>query len=147
MWKKLLLAAGIYFCLLQIAMAQNAVIEGIVKDAQTHEPLISVNVVVSEFLGTVTDSDGRFQISVPAGEYTLSFHYLGYTTSTIRVKVSAGETTFLPVNLSQGAIEGEIVVVTAGKFEQDLGELTVSMEVIRPNIIENKNTTYSKPSR
>jgi outer membrane cobalamin receptor len=30
--------------------------------------------------------------------------------------------------------------VSAGRFEQDLGELTVSMEIIKPNIIENRNT-------
>ena len=32
-------------------------------------------------------------------------------------------------------------MISAGKFEQRLEEITVSMEVIKPNLIENKNTT------
>jgi iron complex outermembrane receptor protein len=139
MWKKTLFA-GIYFCSLQFGLAQNATIEGIVRDDRTQDPLVSVNVVISEFLGTVSDLDGKFRVSVPAGEYNIAFHYLGYETYTVKVTVSANETTSLPVNLTQAIIAGKIVVVTAGKFEQDLGELTVSMEVIKPNIIENKST-------
>jgi len=33
------------------------------------------------------------------------------------------------------------VVISAGKFEQKIEEITVSMEVISPSLIENKNTT------
>ena len=33
------------------------------------------------------------------------------------------------------------VVISAGKFEQKIEEITVSMEVIKPSLIENKNTT------
>ena len=32
-------------------------------------------------------------------------------------------------------------VVISGKFEQKIEEITVSMEVIKPSLIENKNTT------
>ena len=35
----------------------------------------------------------------------------------------------------------ETVVVSSGKFEQKLNEMTVSMEVIKPQLITNKNTT------
>ncbi|MFM1932647.1 MAG: hypothetical protein RL226_1950, partial [Bacteroidota bacterium] len=51
------------------------------------------------------------------------------------------ETTQLNVAMEEATLNIDIVVVSAGKFEQDLGELTVSMEVLKPNIIENKNTT------
>ena len=33
------------------------------------------------------------------------------------------------------------IVVSAGRFEQKIEEITVSMEVIKPSLIENKNTT------
>jgi outer membrane cobalamin receptor len=33
------------------------------------------------------------------------------------------------------------VVISAGKFEQDLGEVTVSMDVIKPRLLEEKNAT------
>ena len=35
----------------------------------------------------------------------------------------------------------DVVVISAGKFEQRIEETTVSMEVIKPQMIENKNTT------
>ena len=35
----------------------------------------------------------------------------------------------------------EEVVVSAGKYEQKLSEVTISMEVIKPSLIENKNST------
>ena len=33
------------------------------------------------------------------------------------------------------------IVISAGKFEQKLEEVTVSMDVIKPSLIENKNST------
>ena len=35
----------------------------------------------------------------------------------------------------------DVVEISAGKFEQRIEETTVSMEVIKPQMIENKNTT------
>ena len=43
--------------------------------------------------------------------------------------------------MSEDAKLIETVVVSAGKFEQRIEETTVSIEVIKPNLISNKNTT------
>jgi outer membrane cobalamin receptor len=43
--------------------------------------------------------------------------------------------------LQQASQTLETVVVSSGKFEQKLEELTVSMEVLKPGLIANKNTT------
>ena len=45
------------------------------------------------------------------------------------------------VTLETSARALDMVVVSAGKFEQKLGDVTVSMEVIGPQLVENKNTT------
>ena len=47
----------------------------------------------------------------------------------------------LNVEMHDAAMELGTVVVSAGKFEQKIEETTVSMEVIKPSLIENKNTT------
>ena len=43
--------------------------------------------------------------------------------------------------LANIAEELGVVVVSAGRFEQKIEEITVSMEVVKPALIENKNTT------
>lgn len=57
---------------------QNSV-SGVVKD-ENGEPLIGVNVIVKEIptIGTITDFDGNFILSVPSGGKTLQFSYIGF---------------------------------------------------------------------
>ena len=63
------------------AMAQNRV-TGTVTDAATGETLIGVSVYVENTqIGSVTDIDGRYEISVPDGK-NLVFDYIGYKTVT-----------------------------------------------------------------
>jgi len=131
----------IYFLSMQVCLAEGATITGNIRDAETREPLISVDIVINQYSGTTSDSDGSFTIVVKPGRHVVAFHYLGYETHRDTVEVADNQTVNLEVFLRQTAIQSDIVVVTAGKFEQNIGEITVSMEVLKPNIIENKNTT------
>ncbi|MDR0938574.1 MAG: TonB-dependent receptor [Mediterranea sp.] len=67
-----------------MAVAQNPVnVRGTVTDAETGDPLIGVAVAhVSSGQGVVTDVDGNFAITVPAGS-NLQFSYVGYKAQTI----------------------------------------------------------------
>lgn len=141
MSRELMLFIVIYFLSLQLCLAQNATITGKVIDAKTKEALPSVNIVLNENNeGTYSELDGSFKLNLPPGRYTLSFYYIGYETHTEAIEAAEGKTVSLKINMNQTSIQSEIVVVTASKFEQNIGELTVSMEVIKPNIIENKST-------
>ena len=61
-----------------ILNAQNITIKGNVKSATDGEPLIGVNVSVKgKAVGTVTDLDGNYQLSVQKNE-TLIFSFIGY---------------------------------------------------------------------
>ncbi len=63
------------------AMAQqNGTIRGVVKDKQSGEPLIGVNISVKgTYLGASTDTDGFFLIpDVESGEYEIEISYIGY---------------------------------------------------------------------
>lgn len=63
-------------------------VTGIVTDADTGEELIGVSVTQKgTTIGTVTDLDGKYSISVPEGS-TLDFTYLGYVSQEIGVKSS-----------------------------------------------------------
>ena len=71
----------------------------------------------------------------------LLVHRHGATKKT--VTLAQGETLeWNPVMAS--AAEALLVVVSAGRFEQDASEVTVSLEVLQPALVENKATTSLK---
>lgn len=65
-------------------------IRGTILDAETNEPLIGVNIVVGgTSIGTATNSDGTFSLTVPDDASTLVLTYLGY----VRTEVELNEST------------------------------------------------------
>jgi outer membrane receptor protein involved in Fe transport len=121
--------------------AQNGVVKGRVIDSKTKEAIIGANILAENNTGVATDINGDYTFNLLVGEHTLRFSFIGYTTKEISVTVSANQSLTLDVALENATLDLDFVVISAGKFEQDLGEVTVSMEVLKPNIIENKNTT------
>ncbi|MFM2285074.1 MAG: hypothetical protein RLZZ543_571 [Bacteroidota bacterium] len=125
------------------AQTEQALVSGQVKDAANGEPVIAAYIVVkgNEGKGTVADAEGKYSLSLPAGKIILLFRQVGYATKEVQLDLSPNEKKVLNMSLIQEARELKTFVTTAGKYEQNIEELTVSMEVLRPNIIENKNTT------
>ncbi len=122
---------------LSILTSYSQNISGTITDGDTKEPLIGVNVILSNTNGTTTNINGEFNLIVKGEENTITFKYIGYETI---VKEISGRTEF---NIQMNSASQQIgtVVISAGKFEQKIEEITVSMEVISPSLIENKNTT------
>tara|TARA_B100000902_G_scaffold365033_1_gene385550 strand:- start:7281 stop:9671 length:2391 start_codon:yes stop_codon:yes gene_type:complete len=117
-------------------------ITGTITDKNTKEPLIGVNVIISNNNGTTTDINGNFSLNIDKteginNEDNISFKYIGY--KTITKKIGAQSEFIIKMDPSTQQIS--TVVVSASKFEQKIEEITVSMEVIKPSLIENKNTT------
>ncbi|MGM0739142.1 MAG: carboxypeptidase-like regulatory domain-containing protein, partial [Bacteroidota bacterium] len=86
-WKHVF-CIGLAMLLFSASSAVNAQhqVSGTVTDAETDEPLIGVNIVVEgTTIGTTTDSDGAWSLSVPDDEVTLQFSYLGYDTEEVPV--------------------------------------------------------------
>lgn len=137
--KRFILVASILVA--SMAQAQQGTLIGVVTDAETNESIPGVNVVLSESKGVSTDIDGKYSIQLAPGNYEVKISYIGYETVIRQTTITADQTTELNIALISKSLDLDIVVVSAGKFEQDLGEITVSMEVLKPNIIENKITT------
>jgi outer membrane receptor protein involved in Fe transport len=133
----------IFSCFMSTIFAQNATVKGKVTDKITQESLIGANITYAEGKGTITDIDGNYSLSVPAGAQTILFRYVGYEDAKKTVNLTEGQVLVLDIQLSEGK-ELETVVVSAGKFEQKLEDLTVSMSVIKPGLLENKNVTNAE---
>lgn len=87
-------------------------VKGTVSDG-TGEPLIGASVVVkgNTSLGTVTDFDGNFKLSVPSESTVLVISYVGMTTREIRV----GKERTFKVTLQDDTQLEEVIVVGFGQ--------------------------------
>jgi outer membrane receptor protein involved in Fe transport len=102
-------------------LAQNrSRIGGNIRDAETGEPLIGVNVMIEgTVLGAATDPDGNYIIiNVPVGTHRVKATMIGYESKILTdVMVSADRITHLDFSLRHTVIQGEEVIVTAQRDE------------------------------
>ena len=132
---------GLLLCLpLFFLAAQEATVFGTVTDGETAEPMIGVTLFVAGTTsGTTTDIDGKYRLSVPAGRQRIVFSYIGYEPYTETVNLTAGAERQLDLSLAVTTSILETATVTSGRYEKPLGEVTVSLEVIKPGLIESSN--------
>jgi len=116
-------------------------IQGTIIDENTNEALIGVNIILENGQGTSTDIFGKYTLKTQSGAQKIIFKYIGYEEITEEINLSNGEVTIIDLSLKNASKQLGTVVVSAGRFEQKIEEITVSMEVIKPSLIENKNTT------
>jgi outer membrane cobalamin receptor len=127
--------------LMSISTAQNAILKGTVKDSKTKETLVGVNVLYAKNQGIVTDVNGTYQLALQEGEYTIRYRLIGYAEVEQNIKLLANQTRELHIFLETEARVLDAVVVSAGRFEQKISDVTVSMEIIQPALIESNNIT------
>ena len=109
-----------------LTFAQSKV-TGVVKDS-SGEPIIGASVTVkgAQGLGTVTDIDGNFTLSVPSGKKQLLVTYIGFTPQTVE---TSGKNTFTIVLKEDNQTLNEVVVVGYGTMKKsDLAGATGSMD-------------------
>ncbi len=111
-------------------------VSGYVKDAGTGEDLAGANVWVENGggQGTVSNAYGFYSLSLPAGDYLLSFSYLGYTTKTASLSLKAE--TRLNVELEEEVAALAEVVVTAREADENvkstaMGSVALPMAQVR----------------
>src|SRR6056297_103101 len=116
--KKLVMAVTAILMILPLAlMAQSSgKIVGIVKDAETGDPLAGANILIEgTVFGAAADADGSFIIlNIPVGVYDMSANIISHKKLTIQgVRVKAGVTTELDFELEESVIAGQEVTVVA----------------------------------
>lgn len=101
--------------------AQEMTITGTVVDAANGEALIGVSIVEKGAnTGTITDTDGRFSLSVAGAGKVVVLSYIGYATQ----EVTIGKATQLDIRMAASQTALNEVVVTAlglSRATKDLG--------------------------
>ena len=116
-------------------------ISGVITDANNNEVLIGANIILEAGGGTATDVFGKYTLKTVVGAQKITFKYIGYEDIIKEIGLAEGEDKVINIALKSASEQLGTVVVSAGRFEQKIEEITVSMEVIKPSLIENKNTT------
>ncbi len=126
---------------LTIAFGQEGILKGKVIDGTSKEPLGGVGIYIDKIGAATTKPDGSYQITTMPGSFYIEYKFIGYSPNAISPLILPGQTLVMDIELEPIATELGVLVVSAGKFEQKLEEVTVSMDVIKSTLIQNKNTT------
>jgi len=125
---KTLVKGMLYLCLALFstaALAQNKVVTGKVTDSKDGSPVVGASVLVKGTrLGTQTDANGTFKISVPSTATTLVITSLGFTSAELNIEGSTTANVSLKATTDQ---IGEVVVVGYGtrKVKDATGSVAV----------------------
>jgi len=86
---RLILLLCIAFTAVSAFGQKNTTISGTIKDNATGETLIGASVRIKELpqKGTSTNSYGFYSITIPKGDYTLIYTYIGYETTSKQVSL------------------------------------------------------------
>jgi len=102
-------------------------VTGTVTDVQSGAPLPGVNVTVPETnVGTTTDRDGTYRLSVPETADSLAFSFVGYQ----RVVRAIGNRSEIDVGLQPAVDQLEDVVVTALGVEREERSLGYAVQSV-----------------
>ncbi len=87
--------------------AQDFSVSGTVTDAGDGMPLPGVNIIVpGTTVGTVTNADGMYELTVGSDQDSLSFSFVGYQTATVAIE---GRST-IDIALTQGVELDDLIV-------------------------------------
>ena len=136
--RKIFTLVIITFCNLTL---YGQTISGAITDANNNEKLIGVNIILENGGGTSTDIFGKYTLNTSEGTQKITFKYIGYEDIVKEISLAKDENKTLNIALENSSEQLSTVVISVGRFEQKIEEITVSMEVIKSTLIENKNTT------
>ncbi len=128
----------------QFSLAQKTgTLKGTVTDANEHTTISFTSffdLTHKTGLG-LSNLSGNFSFDLLPGDYTIVCSFVGYSNDTFTVHIDAGSITVNDVVLKQKQELINEVVISAGKYDENLSEVTQSMEILTPKTIENRNAT------
>jgi iron complex outermembrane receptor protein len=109
-------------------------VTGVISDAVSSEKIYGVRIQASTGQNALSDDQGNFSIVLKQFPVQLKFSMNGYVSDSLIIK----RDTVLRIQLFQLVQEIKTIVVSASRSDQNIEEVPVSMEIIRPALIDNK---------
>ncbi|WKZ58900.1 MAG: SusC/RagA family TonB-linked outer membrane protein [Cyclobacteriaceae bacterium] len=122
--RKLLLATACVFLLSHALLAQERTVSGRVTSTEDGSPLPGVNVIVKgTSIGTSTDADGRYSLSVSSPGGALVFSFIGLQTQEIQI----GDRSVVDISLALDVTQLNEIIVSGVAGATDKRKMTVSV--------------------
>nr|WP_295925655.1 TonB-dependent receptor [uncultured Dyadobacter sp.] len=117
------------------ALAQNRhTVSGYVKDQSNGEGLIGVSVYVREAeTGVVTNPYGFYSLTLPDGNYTLVFTYIGYQKVTKELVLDADKT--ISIEMSDESSQLSEVTISTKKEDENVRSIEMSVNKVEMKTI------------
>ncbi|WP_431733772.1 TonB-dependent receptor [Chondrinema litorale] len=116
---------SIFFSHLSFAQEQFT-ISGYIKDAATGETLIGATVYIEETgNGAVSNVYGFYSISLPPGEYSVSYRFVGYNNESKEINLT--ENVKIDVELGESDETLEEIVITGEAEDENVSSLEMSV--------------------
>jgi iron complex outermembrane receptor protein len=127
-----------YFILFILILLNSIVFfsqtKGIVLDASNGDPIIGARIHLSSGQKSITSNTGEFILSNVKYPNSLVVSMMGFISETVKLS----KDTLLTINLKTQVQEISDVVVTASRRNQNIEDVPISMEIIKPELINNK---------
>lgn len=108
-----------------VTFAQDFTLSGFMRDASTGEELLYATVLVKETgQGVTTNLYGFYSLTLPKGDYTVQYSYLGMTTMEVQIALSVNIKQ--DIELSSGGINLDEIVIKAKKENENVTNTEVS---------------------
>ncbi len=123
--------------LLLFVTAYSHSITGTVRSS-THEAIPFANIVVlNSNIGTATNKDGNFELTLPAGSHTVVVSFVGYATQTKTVQIETGKSVTIDFTLTEQSNQLDEVVVSSEKREETLQKTPIAISALNAQQLKN----------
>lgn len=106
-------------------------ISGYVRDGSSGEEMIGATVTINELpgTGTVSNAYGYYSLTLPSGNYTLKYNYIGYETVTKEIDLKSNMK--LDISLAEERLHLEEIVIQSEKPEDNVTDVKMSREKLQ----------------
>lgn len=119
----------------QLNFAQTATLSGHIKDKNNGEELIGATCYFTDIKKGITSNEyGYYSITVPAGNYNISFSYIGYETQNLNIDLS--KNTVFDISLDEKSRQLDDVTVIGIRKDHNIESTDMSMEKLPVKLVK-----------
>lgn len=128
------------FIIVSFSGTQAQTVSITVLDKKDKSPLYGVNILQGD-TGYYTDIDGKFLLDISKMPVILTLSYVGYKTVSIEFADQSSVT--LQIFMEELDLMLDQVTVTGSKYEQNITKSTVSIDILKSELLRSVNATGS----
>jgi len=143
-FSKSFLLGSIFFAINSVLVAQPTTLSGYVL-SDNGDAISGANIYISESLWAISDTNGSYQIELSSdGSYTIKVSHISYKAISKDISVEGGIENTIDFTLEKLVYKSSSAVVTASRTVQDIEDVTINIDVISEDEIQNSGSISLK---